>query len=81
MAGLADHFGEDASPPSSRPRSNHLVQNAGQGNGTKLRITEQRWFRHGTTSRTGCGRSPRSLPGELRGLHRQAEQGIYEEED
>ena len=46
MAGLAGHFGEDASlePELAAEIEAYLVQNAEHGDGTKLRITEQRWF-------------------------------------
>ena len=48
VAGLADHFGEDASLDAALAAEieAYLVKNAGRGDATKLRITEQRWFRH-----------------------------------
>jgi hypothetical protein len=48
MAGLTEHFGEDASlePGLAAEIEAYLVRNAGRGDGTKLRVTEQRWFQH-----------------------------------
>lgn len=49
MAGLADHFGEDASlePALAAEIERYLVANAGRrGDGNLTRISEQRWFRH-----------------------------------
>ena len=46
MAGLADHFGEDAGLEAGLAAEieAYLVANGGRSDGTKLRISEQRWF-------------------------------------
>lgn len=84
MAGLADHFGEDASLEAELAADieAYLVQNAGQGDGAKLRITEQRWFRHEHDFPDRVWQKPEIRSrANCEACHRQAEQGIYEEED
>ena len=46
MGNLSNHFGEDASidPADIQHITAYLVNNAGRGNSTTLRITKQNWF-------------------------------------
>jgi hypothetical protein len=83
MAGLADHFDEDASLEADLAAEieAYLAANAGRGDETKLRITEQGWFRHEhdfpdqvwqkseVRSKANCA-----------ACHRDAAQGSYEDD-
>ena len=83
MAGLGDHFGEDASLEAALAAEieAYLVRNAGQGDGTKLRITEQRWFQHEHDFPDRVWRKPevRSKV-NCEACHRDAALGIYEDD-
>ena len=83
MASLADHFGEDASLEAELVTEieAYLVQNAGQGDGAKLRITEQRWFRHehDFPDRVWLRPDVRSRA-NCEACHRDAARGSYEDD-
>ena len=83
MAGLADHFGEDASLEADLAAEieAYLTANAGRGNGTKLRITEQGWFRyeHAFPDQVWQKSEIRSKA-NCEACHRDAAQGSYEDD-
>lgn len=83
MAGLADHFGEDASlePQLAAEIEAYLVENAGRGDGTGLRITEQPWFRreHDFPARVWQKPEVRSKA-NCEACHRDAARGVYEDD-
>jgi hypothetical protein len=83
MTGLADHFGEDASLDAALAAEieAYLVANAGRGDATSLRITEQRWFRHehDFPDRVWQRHEVRSKS-NCEACHRDAAQGIFEDD-
>ena len=81
MAGLADHFGEDASLEADLAAEieAYLAANAGRGNGTKLRITEQDWFRYEHDfPDQGWQKLEVRSKANCEACHRDAAQGSYE---
>lgn len=83
VAGLGDHFGEDASLDAALAAEieAYLVSNAGPGDATKLRITEQRWFRHEHDFPAQTWRKPEiRSPANCEACHRDAARGVYEDD-
>ena len=83
MTGLSDHFGEDASlePELAAEIEAYLVSNAGGGDGTRLRITEQRWFRHEHDFPDRVWQRPEIRSrANCEACHRNAAQGSYEDD-
>jgi hypothetical protein len=83
MAGLEDHFGEDASLEADLTVEieAYLVENAGRGDGTKLRITEQRWFRHEHDFPNRMWQKPEVRSrANCEACHRDAARGSYEDD-
>lgn len=83
MADLADHFGEDASLDATLAAEieAYLVGNAGRGEGTKLRITEQRWFRHEHDFPDRVWQRPEVRSrANCEACHRDAARGSYEDD-
>jgi hypothetical protein len=83
MAGLADHFGEDASLEAEVAAGieAYLVANAGRGDGTKLRISEQRWFRHEHDFPDRVWQKPEiRSKANCEACHRGAARGLYEDD-
>ena len=83
MTGLSDHFGEDASlePELAAEIEAYLVQNAPHGDGTSLRITEQRWFRHEHDFPDRVWQRPEIRSrANCEACHRNAAQGSYEDD-
>lgn len=82
MAGLADHFGEDASldPALAAEIETYLVRNAGRGDATKLRVTEQPWFQdeHDFPDRVWQRPEVRSRA-NCEACHRDAARGLYDD--
>lgn len=83
MDGLADHFGEDASlaPELVAEIRAYLTGNAGAGNPSHVRITEQPWwlkehrFRPSVWQRKEVGSKA-----NCEACHRAAAQGLYEDD-
>ena len=83
MTSLGDHFGEDASlePELAAEIEAYLVQNAPHGDGTSLRITEQRWFRHEHDFPDRVWQRPEIRSrANCEACHRNAAQGSYEDD-
>jgi hypothetical protein len=83
MAGLADHFGEDASLEAdvAADIEAYLVANAGRGDGSKLRITEQRWFLHEHDFPDRVWQKPEiRSKANCEACHRDAARGLYEDD-
>jgi hypothetical protein len=84
MAGLSDHFGEDASlePVLAAEIERYLVQNAGRrGDGSLLRISEQRWFRHEHDFSPQVFKKPEiRSPANCEACHEGAAQGLFEDD-
>jgi hypothetical protein len=81
VAGLSDHFGEDASlePALAAEIERYLVGHAGRGDGNLLRISEQRWFRREHDFAKSVRQRPdvRS-PANCEACHKQAARGWFE---
>lgn len=82
MDGLADHFGDNATLPADTAATirAYLTAGAGRGDGSKLRITEQRWWTHEHrldpavwTRRTVVSKA------NCEACHRGASRGLYED--
>ena len=83
MAGLADHFGEDASVEAALAAEieAYLVGHAGQGDAAKLRITEQPWFRHEHDVPDRVWQRPEVRSrANCEACHRDAARGLYEDD-
>jgi hypothetical protein len=83
MASLEDHFGEDASLEAdfTVEIEAYLVENAGRGDGTKLRVTEQRWFRHEHDFPDPVWQKPEVRSrANCEACHRDAARGSYEDD-
>lgn len=83
MAGLADHFGEDASLEADLAAEieAYLTANADRGDGTKLHITEQGWFRHEHDFPDQVWqKSEVRSKANCEACHRDAAQGSYEDD-
>jgi len=83
MAGLAGHFGEDASLDVTLAAEieAYLVKNAGPGDATKLRVTEQRWFRHEHDFPDPVWQKPEVRSrANCEACHRDAARGSYEDD-
>lgn len=83
MAGLADHFGEDASlkPELAAEIESYLVNNAGEGDGRLLKITEQPWFKHEHDFAPRVWQRPEiRSPANCEACHRDAAKGIFEDD-
>ena len=84
MAGLDDHFGDNASLPADTARDieRYLVANAGRGDAGELRITGQRWWRREHDEiRAGAWKSPQVVTrSNCPACHRDAERGWYEDD-
>lgn len=80
MDGLADHFGDNASLPADAVADirAYLTANAGRGDGTLLRITEQRWFVHEHRKRH-LGNRAKSFA-DCQACHQDAARGLYEDD-
>lgn len=89
MAGLDQHFGENAGLPAQAAAeiSAFLAKNAAdagrpqQGGAAPLRITETPWFRreHGEVGAAVWKRPAVGGPANCGACHRQAEQGVFNE--
>lgn len=83
MAGLGDHFGEDASlePALAAEIEAYLVAHAGRGDASKLRITEQRWFRHEHDFQGAVWEKPEiRSPANCEACHTAAARGTFEDD-
>jgi hypothetical protein len=85
MAGLGDHFGEDASLDAKLAAEieAYLARNAGgSGDGRLLRITGQRWWRreHDDFSASAWQRPEVRSKVNCEACHRDAAQGLYEDD-
>ncbi len=84
MAGLGDHFGEDASlePALAAEIERYLVRNAGRrGDGSILRISEQRWFRHEHDFAKSVWQRPEiRSPANCEACHQGAARGWFEDD-
>ena len=83
MAGLADHFGEDASLEADLAAEieAYLVANAGRSDGTKLRISEQRWFRREHDFPDQVWQRPEiRSKANCEACHRDAAKGVYDDD-
>lgn len=84
MSGLAKHFGEDASLDADKAADieSYLVAHAGRGDGTKLRITEQRWFlrEHARITAATWAKPDIKTPSNCAACHPAADQGLYEDD-
>jgi hypothetical protein len=83
MAGLAGHFGEDASLDAALAAEieAYLVENAGPGDATKLRVTDQRWFRHEHDFPERVWQKPEVRSrANCEACHRNAARGSYEDD-
>ena len=82
MAGLGDHFGEDASLGAALATEirAYLVANAGSGDPTLLRITEQRWWQREHRFGPSVWRQKEvGSKANCDACHRDAGRGIYED--
>ena len=89
MAGLDQHFGENAGlpPQTATEISTFLAKNAAdagrpeQGSAAPLRITGSPWFRreHGEVGPAVWQRKAVGSPANCAACHRQAEQGVFNE--
>lgn len=83
MDGLSDHFGDNASLPPDAVADirAYLTQNAGQGDGRLLRITDQRWWGHEHKFRPEIWqRQDVRSKANCVACHRSAEKGLYEDD-
>lgn len=84
MSGLARHFGEDASLDAARAADieRYLVGHAGRGDGTVLRITEQRWFlrEHRKINAATWTRPDIKARSNCAACHPAAERGLYDDD-
>lgn len=86
MAGLSDHFGDDAAlPPETTARiTDYLVRNAGRdrsGGQAPQRITELRWFAHEHDFPARVWARPDVVTkSNCVACHKAADAGIYEDD-
>jgi hypothetical protein len=83
IAGLADHFGEDASlpPEAAAEIEAYLVANAGRGDASHLRITEQPWFLHEHRFGASVWQRPEiRSKANCEACHRDAARGSFEDD-
>jgi hypothetical protein len=81
MDTLDQHFGENASlaPDIAAEIRAYLTANAGRGDPARLRITEQRWWRHEHDFRPAAWQRPEvRSPANCEACHPGAAQGLYE---
>lgn len=84
MAGLDDHFGENAALPAETAADIEAYLVAGarrRGDPAVIRITEQRWWRHEHDfSPQRLARAGAAGPSDCLACHKGAEQGYYEDD-
>jgi hypothetical protein len=84
LSGLSRHFGEDASLDAAKAADieRYLVAHAAAGDGTLLRITEQRWFvrEHRRITAATWARPNIKARSNCAACHPAAERGLYEDE-
>jgi hypothetical protein len=84
MAGLSDHFGEDASlePALAAEIERYLMANAGRrGDGSLIRISDQRWFRYEHDFAASVWKRPEiRSPANCEACHKEAARGWFEDD-
>lgn len=83
MDDLADHFGEDASlkPELAAEIRAYLTRQAGRGDPTRIRITEQRWWLKEHRLRPSVWERPEvRSKANCEACHRAAAQGLYDDD-
>ena len=83
MAGLGDHFGENASLPDALAAEirGYLVASAGRGDSALLRITEQRWWeREHRFGPSVWVRKEVGSKANCDACHRNAARGLYDDD-
>jgi hypothetical protein len=84
MAGLGDHFGEDASLEAALAAEieRYLVANAGRrGDGSLIRISDQRWFRHEHDFAASVWQRPEiRSKANCEACHKEAARGWFEDD-
>jgi len=83
MDGLQNHFGENANLPSDTAAAirKSLTQAAGRGDGSLIRITEQRWWlRKHDFAPSIWSRRTVAAKSNCEACHRTAAQGLYEDD-
>lgn len=83
MDNLGDHFGEDASLRADLVADikSYLTTNAGRGESSKLRITEQSWWthEHDEVPQSKWRRDDIRSKANCTACHRDAERGLYDD--
>jgi hypothetical protein len=82
MTGLGDHFGEDASLPDALASEirDYLVANAGRGDPTILRISEQPWWQREHRFGASVWRQKEvGSKANCDACHRDARSGLYDD--